>query len=1106
MGYLRKMQVLFLMVLAGIMILSASAFAESVQFYDSSVITGFERADYETTIDTEYKYAMIELEKEFPSQLTVWLGGEAIYEENPGGSRILTSVSGYVTQTVDVTWICREDYNEKLEVFHFFPNFGEYKLASGLELPEIIVNVLDTLPIPPRNPISEQENHPIVVKDKGLEGNELEGNELEENTALPSSYNGYTKGVLPAIRGQYPYGTCWAHAAIAAIEADLIHDGNATTSIDLSELHLAYFSYHQFTDEKGLNTGDTISGVPSGTDYLNHGGLANRVADTLFNMLGPVKESAAPYSSAASYAPAASTGRNGDYTITGIYYYDILSDRNAVKQAIMDHGAVVIAYYSSQNYYDAINNSFYVPTESGTDHEVTIVGWDDSFSKSKFSSGTPEGNGAWLVRNSWGGSGYSMYSYFWLSYYDKSLDQYAYAYDAKPGRYDHIYAYDNSPAYYWTNASNGLSQSFYVDGGESIQAIGYFTEESDLGLKFTVSAGSNSVTKSFTTGAPGYYLIPLSTPLTVSSRTKVTVSCTITSGYLYAYYENGSTSGSYTFTAATGSDGMIVNGSNIGRDGKVKLFTNKASGGSMSTLSISQGNVLGTNAGITLKTARDNAASGYKITVYDIDAKKTVSPTIKATQSSSTTTIDISGSGMVNGHVYKLTIYKYDSAGNKSNTVTVYGMPSGTISKLTAQPVSLGVKLNSQYMSGMDGVSYYIIDASTGSRVAKETLSGNKTVLNYSGLENAKLYYVYARPYRIYNNKTVLGGKGKPVYFVPVAIPSEVTVQFTDATTAVISTKEKSTPRGIRVLYREVGGSVKNGCLKADNYCSIGNLSQAKNYEFYVMHYNIINNVRHYGSGVAVQYTAPTVSAMSRPADAKIHAGDPTWTFTITKSSDAKGISVLYRINEGNFQQCCEKEGVSCTKDLTKDQLYTFYIMQYKTVNGKKVYSPGITVKNLYGTKSIDGSDLATEFVQSNEIVNTDEFYTVLEDYLTEEDLLEQEAFELLEAEETAEYPDIPENELEEPEEEFDEMPEDFMMASEGFDDFEPTEDDFIDVPVDGTSEDGFELNNPEQKGIATTAEPVGEESAVEESDGIDFYTFGSDTEPYYGAPSFNNK
>ena len=36
-------------------------------------------------------------------------------------------------------------------------------------------------------------------------------------------------------------------------------------------------------------------------------------------------------------------------------------------------------------------------------HEVCIVGWDDTYSRDKFKDGTgPQRDGAWIVKNSWG--------------------------------------------------------------------------------------------------------------------------------------------------------------------------------------------------------------------------------------------------------------------------------------------------------------------------------------------------------------------------------------------------------------------------------------------------------------------------------------------------------------------------------------------------------------------------------------------------------------------------------------------------------------------------------------------------------------------------------
>lgn len=57
-----------------------------------------------------------------------------------------------------------------------------------------------------------------------------------------------------------------------------------------------------------------------------------------------------------------------------------------------------------------------------SNHAVTVVGWDDDFSKENFMEGhRPPEDGAWIVRNSWGDT-WGMDGYFYLSYYDQVLD------------------------------------------------------------------------------------------------------------------------------------------------------------------------------------------------------------------------------------------------------------------------------------------------------------------------------------------------------------------------------------------------------------------------------------------------------------------------------------------------------------------------------------------------------------------------------------------------------------------------------------------------------------------------------------------------------------
>ena len=61
---------------------------------------------------------------------------------------------------------------------------------------------------------------------------------------LPSTYDLSSVGRVTSVKDQRGYGACWAFANIAALESNLISQGIADSSIDLSERHLAYFTYH----------------------------------------------------------------------------------------------------------------------------------------------------------------------------------------------------------------------------------------------------------------------------------------------------------------------------------------------------------------------------------------------------------------------------------------------------------------------------------------------------------------------------------------------------------------------------------------------------------------------------------------------------------------------------------------------------------------------------------------------------------------------------------------------------------------------------------------------------------------------------------------------
>ncbi len=228
-------------------------------------------------------------------------------------------------------------------------------------------------------------------------------NTLSSGT-LPTSYDLRNLGQVTSVKNQGSGGNCWAFASLASLESCIL---KATgTSYDLSENNMKNIMslYSDYGWSMDTNTG--------GYDDMGVGYLTG--------WFGPVKESDDAYYEKSTLSPLLNslTHIQNVLFLTRTDY----TDNDAIKRAIMDYGAVATCVYWSSSYIKDKKNYYYSGTAS-SNHAVTIIGWDDNYSRNNFNkvnSELPKGNGAWIVKNSWGtNSGDS--GYFYVSYYDSKL-------------------------------------------------------------------------------------------------------------------------------------------------------------------------------------------------------------------------------------------------------------------------------------------------------------------------------------------------------------------------------------------------------------------------------------------------------------------------------------------------------------------------------------------------------------------------------------------------------------------------------------------------------------------------------------------------------------
>ena len=216
------------------------------------------------------------------------------------------------------------------------------------------------------------------------------------NGVLPSKYDLRDYNQVTSVKNQKGSGNCWAFTSLAALESCILKA--STQSFDLSEENMKnvmalYSDYGwQLTTNKG------------GYDDMGVGYLVS--------WLGAIQEDLETFSDWSVLSPVL----NSTIHVQNIIYLtrSDYTDNDAIKEALIKYGAVATGVYYSVSYMKS--NNYYYPGTTGPNHAVTIVGWDDNYSRSNFKT-SPPGDGAWICKNSWGET-WGNNGYFYVSYYD----------------------------------------------------------------------------------------------------------------------------------------------------------------------------------------------------------------------------------------------------------------------------------------------------------------------------------------------------------------------------------------------------------------------------------------------------------------------------------------------------------------------------------------------------------------------------------------------------------------------------------------------------------------------------------------------------------------
>ena len=221
--------------------------------------------------------------------------------------------------------------------------------------------------------------------------------QAKADSPLPKTFSWADYGKKPTVRDQGSLGTCWALTAAEAVESALLPQTHLVLSAD----HIS------------LQNGFDIE--------QDEGGDYSMIMSYMADFKGPVTEEEDPYGDGRSPQGLKAAVHVGEMRLLE----GMSADR--IRHMIYRFGAVQTSLSMDRTrtdrsrsfYYNEETCSYYDPVTEPLNHDVLVLGWDDTYSKNNFRK-QPAHDGAWICQNSWG-AGFGRNGIFYVSYEDANV-------------------------------------------------------------------------------------------------------------------------------------------------------------------------------------------------------------------------------------------------------------------------------------------------------------------------------------------------------------------------------------------------------------------------------------------------------------------------------------------------------------------------------------------------------------------------------------------------------------------------------------------------------------------------------------------------------------